>query len=302
MLQRRGPSGLEAWQILLSEGSDDLTPGRVRDLGLYGGAQGIWVDKARTGDLTPDGMGVAVSVLHTGRSYADDLSVDSLLYHYPSTNRGPNRDASEVAALKWAQRFGLPVFTITPGPTHDRRAVRLSWVEDHDDQGKLFLRTFGEAPEGAATPEPEDAPFFLTASAEQKKALRKIRQGQQQFAMKVFHRYGAACAVCGIDLAGLIDAAHLCAAGHSGSFDARNGLPLCALHHRAFDRGFWTIHPTTAEIQPRPQGPSLQELRITQTSLNHLPALPHAAALEYVWKGRPRPTKDGSRLYPARGL
>jgi len=37
------------------------------------------VDKARTGDLTPDGMGVAVSVLHTGGSYADDLSADSLL-------------------------------------------------------------------------------------------------------------------------------------------------------------------------------------------------------------------------------
>jgi len=46
------------------------------------------VDKSRTGELTPDGMGVAVSVLHTGRSYADDLSEDSLLYHYPATNRG----------------------------------------------------------------------------------------------------------------------------------------------------------------------------------------------------------------------
>jgi len=120
----------EAWRILLAEGPEDVAPGRVRDLGLSGGAQGIWVDKARTGDLTPDGVGVAVSVLHTGRSYADDLSEDSLLYHYPSTNRGPHRDASEVEALKWAQRFGMPVFTITPGPAHDRRAVRLSWVED----------------------------------------------------------------------------------------------------------------------------------------------------------------------------
>jgi putative restriction endonuclease len=276
----------EAWQILLSEGSDDVPPGRVRELGLYGGAQGIWVDKARTGDLTPDGMGLAVSVLHTGRSYADDLSEDSLLYHYPATNRGPNRDDSEVAALKWAQRLAMPVFTITPGPTNGRRTVRLSWVEDHDDRGKVFLLTFGEAPEGAATPEPDDAPFFLTASPEQKRALRKVRQGQQQFAMKVFHRYGAACAVCGIDLAGLIDAAHLCAAGQSGSFDARNGLPLCALHHRAFDRGLWMIDPTTTILESRRQGPSLEELRITETSLSHLPALPHPAALEHVWRVR----------------
>ena len=46
----------------------------MRELGIYGGAQGIWVDKARTGELTPGGSGVTVSVLHTGQSYADDLA------------------------------------------------------------------------------------------------------------------------------------------------------------------------------------------------------------------------------------
>lgn len=275
---------LEVWNQLLSEDPAAVTPGRLRDLGAYGGAQGIWVDKARTGDLTPDGAGIAVAVLHTGRSYADDLSDDSLLYHYPATARGPNRDASEVEALKWAQRLGLPVFTITPAQSNRLRSIRLSWVEDHDDGNRVFLIGFDDHSRGPVEPEPNDAPFFLTASTDEKRVLRKVRHGQQQFAMKVFHRYGAACAVCAIDLGELVDAAHLCAAGQSGSYDARNGLPLCALHHRAFDRGLWAIDPTTTELTSRPQGPSLAELRITQSSLTHLPALPHTAALEHVWK------------------
>ena len=265
---------LEVWSQLLAEDPGAVSPGRLRDLGAYGGAQGIWVDKSRTGDLTPDGVGIAVAVLHTGRTYADDLSDDSLLYHYPATARGPNRDASEVAALKWAQRLSLPIFTITSAESPTLRAVRLSWVEDHDDGNRVFLIGFDDHSRGPVEAEPDDAPFFLTASTEEKKALRKVRHGQQQFAMKVFHRYGAACAVCGIDIGELIDAAHLCAAGQSGSYDARNGLPLCALHHRAFDRGLWAVDPDTTELNVRPQGPSLAELRITRTSLAHLSSLP----------------------------
>jgi hypothetical protein len=35
-----------------------VSPRRLRTLGLYGGAQGIWVDKIRTAPLTADGVGV----------------------------------------------------------------------------------------------------------------------------------------------------------------------------------------------------------------------------------------------------
>jgi hypothetical protein len=38
----------ELWKTLSKERLDDIEPARLRDLGVYGGAQGIWVDKART--------------------------------------------------------------------------------------------------------------------------------------------------------------------------------------------------------------------------------------------------------------
>jgi len=276
---------LELWERLLEEGPGSVAPGRLRDLGLFGGAQGIWVDKARTAELVPDAAGLAVGVLHTGGSYADDLSDAALLFHYPRTNRGPSRDTGEVRALKWAGVYGVPVFAILPSSDGPRwRQVRLAWVEDSDDDGEVFLLGFGSEPTGPAIPEADEDPFFLTASQEQKKALHKVRPQQQAFAMKVFHRYGAACAVCGIRQPELIDAAHLVASSESGSYDARNGLPLCALHHRALDRRLWCVKPETIAIVARPQGPTLVELRVDRPSLAHLRALPHPAALQHIWR------------------
>ena len=124
-----------------------VQPTVLRNLGIYGGAQGIWVDAARTSSVGGDGKGVTVSLLHTGSSYADDLSEDGLIYHYPSTNRPPRRDLSEIGATKAAGLLGLPIFTISyPSPNSILRQVRLGWVEDWDDQSRMFLVTFGNDP------------------------------------------------------------------------------------------------------------------------------------------------------------
>ena len=64
-----------------------------------GGGQGIFVDKERTASREyPDGL--TVSVLHTESVYADELSDDGIVYHYPETTRTGNRDAGEIQATK----------------------------------------------------------------------------------------------------------------------------------------------------------------------------------------------------------
>jgi len=274
----------EVWDVLKKEGESEVAPQRLRDLGAYGGAQGIWVDKARTGELTPDGAGIAVSVLHTGSTYPDDLTDDGLIYHYPETDRGEKRDAGEVEALKWASRLSVPVFTVTRSPTSSqRRQVRLSWVELWDDQAKEFLISFSDSPP-EVLPLADELPFFLTATEDEIRALRKVRRGQQRFKFEVEQRYGSACALCGLAVRGLVEAAHLCAKADEGSNDPRNGLPLCVLHHRALDRALWAIDPTSLVIRIREGGPTLKELRISNESIKGLPELPHPAALEYIWQ------------------
>src|SRR3974377_687790 len=121
---------LSLWGSIKSLGSDDVSAASLRDLGIYGGAQGIWVHKARTGPIAGNGSGVTVSLLHTGRHYPDDVSEDGLIYHYPSTSRPPSRDAAEVEATKNAARLPLPIFVILPGRTDRTRRVRLGWIED----------------------------------------------------------------------------------------------------------------------------------------------------------------------------
>lgn len=270
-------------------GPRGLAPDVLRGLGVYGGAQGVWVDKARTGPLTPGGAGVAVGLLHTGSSYADDLADDAVVYHYPTTRRPAGRDAAEVAAVKAAGELGLPVFVVAyPRPGAATRDVALGWVAGHDDRARQFLVLFGErppAPSPATAADEDAAPFTL---AEAPGAVRPerpapTRPGQQRFKFLVFRRYGPECAACGMALEAVLEAAHLRPKARAGSDDPRNGLVLCATHHRAFDAGLFAVEPGTLALRPRPGGPSLAELRVTRASLAGLARPPHREALAWRW-------------------
>jgi putative restriction endonuclease len=275
---------LDLWAQLFSEGGPTgVSPGTLRGLRIYGGQQGIWVDHARTGELTEDGNGITVGLLHTGRSYPDELSEDGLIYHYPSTDRPGPRDLNEVNATKRAKELGLPVFVIThAGPGSSKRDVHLAWVEDWDDEYGAFLVAFGdEAPTAIAAI--DDQPFELESTSS--RAAREVTAapGQQRFKFTVFQRYGARCAVCAMDVPEVLDAAHIRPRGECGSDDPRNGLVLCALHHRALDAGLFAIHPDTSAIHCRPAGPGASALGITRGTLQHLRVTPHRDALEWLW-------------------
>ncbi len=275
----------DMWKSLLDAGGPNgVAPRVLRDLGIYGGAQGVWVDKARTGSLTEDATGVTVGLLHTGSSYADDLSDDGVLYHYPSTNRPGGRDVAEIEATKTAGKLGLPVFVITyPTPGNTRRDVHLGWVESWDDSLEIFLITFGDSQPTWPVIETEEQPFRLVEERRTTRRQVNARLGQQRFRFYVFRRYGERCAVCGISAPQLLDAAHLRPKSERGSDDPRNGLVLCASHHRAFEVGLFAIEPSSLRIHTNTRGPDADSLRIDHATLEHLPKKPHAEALQWLW-------------------
>jgi hypothetical protein len=274
------------WAII--QASNCITTAQqARALGIYGGAQGTWVDKTRTASLTSDGNGVTVGLLHTGMHYADDLSDDGLIYHYPRTRRPESRDAGEIAATKNAYQLGFPVFVISRELQNPNlRRIRLGWIEAWDDSNRLFLVTFGEAAPNTQLLDSEESPFSLTnpAGGRRRTAERATRPGQQRFKFQAIQRYGAMCAVCKVSVIELLDAAHLFPKGAGGSDDPRNGLILCATHHRAFDAKHFAIDPRSLDICVRKEGPTISELHITHTKLSHLKKLPHSDALEWVWQ------------------
>lgn len=107
------------------------------------------------------------------------------------------------------------------------------------------------------------------------------RKNQQRFKFQVFKRYGPKCAVCGLEIPTLLQAAHLVPKERQGSDDPRNGLVFCANHHLAFDANLFGIMPETLEFCFKPLGPDAQALQICFKDLSYLERMPHEEALEW---------------------
>ncbi len=269
------------WERLRTTQPSDLKASFLRELRVYGGAQGIWVDAQITSSLSPDAQSITVSILHTGEHYPDDLSEQGLIYHYPETRRSPGRDRSEIEATKAAGTLGLPIFVILSEPTDETlRQVRLGWVSDWDDTAKQFLVLFGEDKPSYQSAPSTDQPFQLQEQRQRRTALTMVRVGQQKFRFHILQQYGPKCSVCSITIPELLAAAHICGKEHNGSDDWRNGLPLCHTHHAAFDAGLFTINPETLQIELQ-EGLLAEQLCLTEGAIQPIRGKPHLEALKW---------------------
>ena len=280
---------LDAWDVLRS--LDRITPRWLRDRAVFGGAQGVWVDKQRTQQLAPEGA--AVAVLHTGRHYADDLHGTKVLYHYPHTSRPPARDANEVAAVKNVRGLGLPVFLITELPGGSRQ-VQLAWVATSDDAAEAFLMECAEVPPDQTdfAPPPEDAPFALAGTRSRRRTVRDVLERDPEFKFRVLRRYASACAISGVAVKEVLDAAHVVPVDKGGTDDERNGLLLTATLHRALDAHLWALEPRTHAIVTRAAGPTLADLRVSAHALRSGAPAPHPDALDWRYKQFRRKTNE----------
>lgn len=109
----------------------------LREAGVYGGAAGLWCDRERTTKIVETGL--CVSILHTGRHYADSFQGNLLTYHYPQTERSGSTDSNEVEAARECLRRRVPLFVILPGETGSTRELRLGWLIGDMPDEKAFL-------------------------------------------------------------------------------------------------------------------------------------------------------------------
>jgi hypothetical protein len=271
---------LAVWENLLARRDSDglVTADAVRTVGAYGNYRGIWADKSRTERVHPDG--VTIGLKHTGQHYPDDLDDHGVLYHYPVT-RQPGRDRGEVNATKAAATLKLPLFVIIE--YGDRRSVKLAWVEGWEDRSSLFLVKFGETPPVQVLDHDrsEERPFQLEGNRRRRRSGTVVtRPDQARFKLEVFQRYGPRCPLSGIEVAQMVEAAHLRGDADGGTSDARNGLPMNAALHRAFDAHLFAINPDTLTAEARPGGPSLEAMGIVHPTLT-LHRMPHQDALRW---------------------
>lgn len=105
------------------------------------------------------------------------------------------------------------------------------------------LRAIGTRPNGQ-----DDHEIAAKVSEPRRYAVLSTRRALRDvnFRDRVLDAYRHGCAMCGVQLR-LVEGAHVLPAAHPDSTDGTdNGVALCALHHRAFDRGFVTFTPDFA--------------------------------------------------------
>lgn len=130
--------------------------------------------------------------------------------------------------------FSEPVYRRLKADPQLRRQIAGLLLEEHfpDTLYHDLLAETGLDPEWLLSP----------AAAEQK------RRRNPDFRNYVLKAYEFRCAVCGLDIRigtmpVALEAAHIRWFNHNGPDDITNGVALCSLHHKLFDRGAFTIDP-----------------------------------------------------------
>lgn len=82
-----------------------------------------------------------------------------------------------------------------------------------------------------------------TVNEERQVAITNVRKKIRDISFKsrVLTSYSNRCAFCSIQLK-LIEAAHIIPVQHNGTDETSNGVALCVLHHRAYDRSLVTFN------------------------------------------------------------
>lgn len=265
---------LQSWPL--------LSPGEVKELGIYGGASGVWVHKTLTQEFAQEG--VAVGLLHTGRHYDDDIDETGVLYHYPTTQRPESRDNNEIQSIKNAKLLNLPIFVIRN--VGSRKKIDLAWALDFDDELRICELTFHGVDPDTNTYKPPKENKEIPLFGPRKKSRVEILRAQRDtsFKFQILKRFKGECLVTEIKVTAMLDAAHIIPVEKGGTESVQNGILLSASAHRAFDYGLWAINPNTLQVVTKKNGPTAQMMKLSITDLNHQAKNLNTEALEYRYE------------------
>lgn len=136
------------------------------------------------------------------------------------------------------------------GLTHTGRAAKQIWDEFHnrwealvEESTRLLEAHSAPASSPGSSPDQrvsEDETIIARPTGpSERRASVSVRLFQSFFRRAVLASYESTCCVCGLDIRPLLVASHIksWALDESTRTDPENGLCLCAIHDRAFDRG-----------------------------------------------------------------
>lgn len=183
--------------------------------------------------------------------YNDEVREGGTVIRYdfaPQTRRGENDGLKRLAGRGTPLIYLIQVAPKSRGVEY--LVVSPVFVTGWDDRSRTFSISMAgqRSPSGAAG---ELVPLASESEVTQAYRLQEVksRLHQAHFRRLVLDAYRHRCAVCELRVRPLLDAAHILPDSRGGRPVVQNGLGLCALHHRAMDRGLLRVLPSyTIEI------------------------------------------------------
>lgn len=214
----------------------------------------------------------ALSIQTSAKSpYDDEILVDGFLYAY----RAGASDQADNRALRAAHSLQVPVVYYIGTRPGWYRPVFPCFVSADDPELRMVTVTPGVL-RGTVD---EPAPVPLDDPLERRYAVRqtRVRLHQARFRGRVVPAYSSQCAICRLKELRLLDAAHIVGdVEERGEPMVRNGLSLCAIHHRAFDQNLVGISPdyvvhVSRRLREDEDGPMLDVLKRSHEVALRLP-------------------------------
>jgi putative restriction endonuclease len=203
--------------------------------------------------------------------YDDEILTDGFAYAYRAgdVNQPDNR------ALRAAYELHVPIVYFIGTRPSWYKPLFPCFVRADDPVARRVTVTPGVL--RGPIDEPEPVP--LEDPIERRYAVRetRVRLHQARFRARVVPAYDSRCAICSLRELRLLDAAHIVGDVEvGGAPSVRNGLSLCAIHHRAFDQDLVGVSPdyvvhVSDRLLEDDDGPMLDVLKAFHQTLLHLP-------------------------------
>ena len=229
----------------------------------------------QNGIWNPRNFNSTLSLTKTLKSpYVDTVGDDDLWYSYERL-QGRLSDAGRNTKLRQAAQLAHPLVYFDEVRTGYYIAMYPIYaLQDASHPGYVKLQiTPGQIQSNAATTP-------LLGEARYAAGLTKFRLHQKAFRSRVLKAYNYRCAICGLELPSLLDAAHITPDSEMNSpTSTDNGISLCKIHHASFDKNVLAFD-ANYRVRIRPdilnvRGESMMKHVLQEFEGKHL-RLPHS--------------------------
>lgn len=268
------------WVLDLHKRSGTLSWGQIKQGFQFQGEQIRLATRAR-GIFKPKQMKTLLSIKtvipRTGRKvWYDDQSIDQAVFgrreHFEYSFMKGSRADQVNALLIQACNLRLPIIYLVGVAPGLYEPIVPAFIYDFDSASRRCSVGPGY-PSVIQQGIPDDVD-----SRRYSVGLAQARLHQSKFRASVLSAYGNRCAITGLPVARLLDAAHIVEDGNEklGQPVVPNGLPLSKIHHAAFDADLIGIDPDrkihlATKLLDEHDGPMLELLKGCDGKTMHLP-------------------------------